>query len=124
MSEMIRAADDVIEAFVAPDAPGPRKNAFEPMRRERFPGVKDVAQLVSSYRRNNGVNVIRHHHKFAELIAHAVEVHKTCFHNVLTIGSCQDASTATGVKPAIHSLGEPLVIFALLAFSTRFWIQA
>jgi hypothetical protein len=42
MSEMFRAADDVIEAFVAPDVSGPRKNAFKPMRRERFPGMKDV----------------------------------------------------------------------------------
>jgi hypothetical protein len=50
MREMFRAADDVIEAFVTPDVSGPRKNAFKPMRRERFPGMKNVAQLISACR--------------------------------------------------------------------------
>jgi hypothetical protein len=117
---MFCAADDVIEAFPVPDMCGRSQNAIKLMRAERFPAVKNPGQLTVANWGHDGVHVVRHHDKLAELIAHSVKVQKTGFHDSFAIGLRQDAPTVTGIKPTVYGLNEAFMIFPLLAVSVRF----
>jgi hypothetical protein len=46
------------------------------MRGERFQSVKNLAQLMFADRSHDFVYMIRHHHKFAEILSHSIKVQK------------------------------------------------
>ena len=71
---------------------------------------------------DNCVYMIRHHHKLAQLIARPVKTSEAGLHDGLAIWLSQNASPVICVKPAIDGLGEPPMIFLLLADITWLWI--
>jgi len=111
---MFCAPDDVIEALRLPDASGRNKNPIELMRGERFPGLKNVGQLMFADGCDNRVHVIWHHHKLAEFVADSVELHQTGFHDRLAIRPRQNASAVPGIEPPIDRFDEASMKFFLL----------
>jgi len=120
LCEMLCTADDVIEALPVPNASVRSHDATELMRGKGFPGVKYLAQLMFGDRSHDSVYMIRHHHKLAEVISHAIKVQKGGFHNSVASWACKNALTITGIEPAIYGLHEAFVIFLFLAISVRF----
>ena len=116
------AADDMIEAFPVPDPSARIQDAIELVRAERFPSVKNTGQLMLSDRRDYRMHMVRHHDKFAKLIADSVEVPKAGFHDSFAVWPRQDTLTVTCIKPVIDRLSEALMVFLLLAFSVRLWV--
>jgi len=121
--QMLRAADDVIEALVVPYGSGRNQNAAELMRGERFPGVKNAAQCMFADGRDNHVHMISHYDKFAELITHPVKMHKTGLHDLSAARLGQNAPAVTRIQPAICRFSEDSVIFLALTGSVRSWIE-
>ncbi len=52
-----------------------------------------AAQLMFTDGCDNGVHVIRHHDKFAELVTFPVKMPQTGLHDSLAIWACQDAAS-------------------------------
>jgi len=82
-----------------------------------------MGQLMLSDRCDYRMHVVRHHDKFAKLIAYSVEVLKARLHDIFAVWPRQDTLTVTCIKPVIDRLGETLMVFLLLAVTVRLWIQ-
>lgn len=114
-------ANPVVERFALPKSiAGTTEQFVRFPRSEALPTFQDVAQELIRHRPHHDVNVIGHHHPFAQFVALAIEVHQSLVDQRTDLRFPQMTLTCSLVEIPLHFTQELAVdLLALLHSALR-----